>query len=455
MAAESKGRLENDQLKRGRLEDSELKDGRSKNSRSKIDSWKQVQLKSQATGPLKSVKVVDLSRLVAGNTLTMVLADLGADVVKVEPPAGDTLRGWKAAGISTAWKAYSRNKRSLCLDLRRPGANAILMDLVASAQMLVESFRPGTLEKMNLAPDRLLGRNPSLIIVRISGWGQTGPYRDRPGFGTLVEGISGFASMNGFADREPVLPPIYLGDMAAGLYGAMGALAALREVEVNGGRGQIVDVPLLDPLFAFLGPQAANFRLTGTVKPRTGSRSTNSAPRNVYRTADNKWVCLSASTQGMAERLFGAIGRPEMAADARFLTNAARLENVVVLDEIVGEFIGRMTRAECIEFFAAAAVTVAPVYDISDIAGDPHFQDREIVVELPDDETGSIPVHNISPRLSGTPGNFRRPAPCLGKDTDEILGELGYDRAKIAALEADGVVKRRNAAAESGKGGRA
>lgn len=205
------------------------------------------------------------------------------------------------AGISTAWKSYCRNKRSFCLDFRSESAAKILPELAAGAGILVESFRPGTLEKMHLAPETLLSRNPSLVIVRISGWGQDGPYRDRPGFGTLVEGISGFASMNGFADREPVLPPIYLGDMTAGLYGAMGALAALRQVEVNNGKGQVIDLPLLDPLMAILGPQVANYRLTGKVRKRTGSRSTNSAPRNVYRTRDERWVCLSDRISTRAE----------------------------------------------------------------------------------------------------------------------------------------------------------
>jgi crotonobetainyl-CoA:carnitine CoA-transferase CaiB-like acyl-CoA transferase len=402
--------------------------------------FRKVELQERPAGPLLGVRVLDISRLVAGNTLTMVMADLGADVLKVEPPTGDTLRDWKVSGISTAWKAYCRNKRSFCLDFRSEKASHILLELAEHANIFVESFRPGTLEKMKLAPERLLARNPSLVIVRISGWGQDGPYRDRPGFGTLVEGISGFASMNGFADREPVLPPIYLGDMTAGLYGAMGALAALRQVEVNGGKGQVIDLPLLDPLVAILGPQAANYQLTGVVKQRTGSRSTNSAPRNVYRTGDAKWVCLSASTQAMAERLLRAIGRSELLEDPRFATNSARLQHVKELDSIIAGFIATMTQEECVGFFASAAVTVGPVYDIAEICEDSHFQERGVIVELPDTEAGTIPVHNISPRLSDTPGGFYRTAPELGQHTAEVLRDLGYNDDAIAALEMSGAV---------------
>ena len=402
--------------------------------------FSKVQLATGPGGPLHGIRIVDLSRLVAGNTLTMALADLGADVIKVEPPAGDSLREWRVEGIETAWKAYSRNKRSFCLDLRNPASHAILLRLLKKADVLVESFRPGTLERMNLAPQSLLDLNPSLVIARISGWGQDGPYAQRPGFGTLVEGISGFASMNGFADREPVLPPIYLGDMTAGLYGAIGILAALRNVEVNNGRGQVIDIPLLDPLFSILGPQAANYRVTGKVKPRTGSRSTNSAPRNVYRTADLHWVCLSASTQGMAQRLFKSIGRPDLIINPKFANNGSRLKHIEELDGIVSTFIAQHTQEECLQHFQAAGVTVGPVYDMSDIERDEHFHARQIVVELPDDELGTIPVHNISPRLAETPGAFRRAAPHLAEHTREVLTEMGYSSQEIDELIANDIV---------------
>jgi crotonobetainyl-CoA:carnitine CoA-transferase CaiB-like acyl-CoA transferase len=395
---------------------------------------------TSAKCPLDAVRVIDLSRLVAGNTLTMTLADLGADVIKVEPATGDTLRDWKVAGIATAWKAYARNKKSLALDLRHPDGLAIVLKLVEQAQVLVESFRPGTLEKMGLSPDTLHARNPALVIVRISGWGQDGPYSHRPGFGTLVEGMSGFASMNGFADREPVLPPIYLGDMVAGLYGSIGVLTALREVEVNRGKGQVIDLPLLDPLFSILGAQAANYRLTGKVKERTGSRSTNSAPRNAYPTRDGKWVCLSASTQGMTERLLQAIGRPELCADPRFATNAARLHHVEELDQIIGAFIASMSQQECVAYFDERGVTIGPIYDISDIEHDPHFVARGILQEVPDADMGSIPIHNVSPRLMGTPGQLRRAAPEMGQDNLEILRGMGLSDADIAALVQRGVL---------------
>jgi crotonobetainyl-CoA:carnitine CoA-transferase CaiB-like acyl-CoA transferase len=383
-----------------------------------------------AGGALDGVRVLDLSRLVAGNTLTQLLGDFGAEVVKVEPPAGDTLRAWQTKGVSTDWKIYARNKKSLCLDLRKPEAKDLLLRLVPTAAILVESFRPGTLEAMDLAPEKLLKANPKLVIVRVSGWGQDGPYKRRPGFGTLIEGLSGFASMNGFGDREPVLPPMYLADTIAGLNGAAATLVALRAAE-QGGPGQVIDLPLLDPLFVTLGPQAANYRLSGEVKPRTGSRSTNSGPRNAYRCKDGKYVGLSASTQKMAERVFRSIGRPELIDDPKFRVNAERVKHAEELDAIIGAFIAGRTQAENVAFFEKAEVTIGPIYDISQILEDPHVLEREILADYPDADMGSFPMHHVVPRLSGTPGSIRTPAPKLGEHNRELLAELNVNYEEL------------------------
>jgi crotonobetainyl-CoA:carnitine CoA-transferase CaiB-like acyl-CoA transferase len=385
-------------------------------------------------GTLNGVRVLDLSRLFAGNVLTQMLGDFGAEVIKVEPPEGDTLRAWKTEGVSTHWKIYARNKKSLCLNLRDARAIEIIRSLVTSSRIFIESFRPGVLEKMGLGSEILLALNPALVIIRISGWGQTGPYAQRPGFGTVIEGVSGFAAINGFADREPVLPPMYLADGIAGVYGASAAMMALREVEVNGGNGQVIDLSLLDPLFSILGPNAANYRLSGTLKPRTGSRSTNSAPRNAYLCKDGNYVGLSGSIQKMAERLFRSIGRPELVDDPRFRTNASRLKNVEALDAIIGAFIAERTQAENVAFFEAAEVTIGPIYDTAQIMQDPHVIDRELIADYPDPEMGQLPMHHVVPRFLGTPGSIRTPAPALGQHNRELLAEVGIAGADLEAL---------------------
>jgi formyl-CoA transferase len=361
-------------------------------------------------------------------------------VIKIEKPGGDDLRNWTTEGVPIWWQVYGRNKKSVCLDLRAEAGRALLLRLVESAQMLVENFRPGTLERMGLGPEVLHRANPKLVIVRISGWGQSGSWQHRPGFGTLVEAFSGFAAMNGFADRPPVLPAFAMADAFAGLYGALSALTALRAVEVGGGAGQVIDLSLIEPILAMLGPKAAEYRLTGEPSPRMGSRCNIQAPRDVYRTSDGRYVALSTGTQGMAQRLLRAIGGAELAADPRFATNAARLAHRGEIEALVADFIAARSQDEALAFFEAAEITVGQVCDEADLAAHPCIRDREALVELPDRLMGAIPMHNVVPRLSATAGALRTPAPELGQHNAEVAAALGYRPDEIAALIGDGVL---------------
>ncbi len=386
-------------------------------------------------GPLQGIRVLDLSRLVAGNALSHVLADMGAEVVKVEDPRrGDDLRHWKFGGVSTWWKVYSRGKRSIGLNVKSDEGREILLRLVRDAHVLIESFIPGTMEKWGLGPDELLKAAPHLVIARISGWGQTGPYRNRPGFGTLVEAMSGFASLNGYPDRPPTLPPNALADMICGLYGAAGVLAAVRNVEVNGGRGQVIDLSLFDSIFSTIGPDAANYRITGEVAKRSGSRSNISSPRGVYRCKDDRFVAMSAAMQSMFERLLRTIGREDLLGDPRFATNADRLRHSDEIDAVIGAFVERHTRSENLRIFEEAGVTVGPICDIADLVSHPFVLGRESLVEVPDEEAGPLPMHNLVIRMSDTPGRIGPQAPTLGQDSDVLLGQAGFDRAEIERL---------------------
>ncbi len=396
-----------------------------------------------ASVPLEGIRVLDLSRLVSGNMVTHVLADYGAEVIKVERPGvGDDLRNWRADGISTHWKVYCRNKKSISLDLRKPQGRDMLLKLAESADVLVENFKPGTIEKWGFGPDVLWQRNPKMTIVRISGWGQTGPWSHKPGFGSLVEAMSGFAAMNGFGDRPPVLPPLALADMIAGLYGAFSIMVAVREVEQKGGKGQLIDLSLFEPILSVLGPQSAIHAITGEIPERTGSLSSTTAPRNVYKCKDGKFVALSASMQAMSERLMRAIGRPELIDDPRFRTNTDRLAHNHILDPIVAEFMGARTQAECLEIFEAADVTVGAVADVEQLATHPYVCERGSLITLPDVEMkdGRIPMHAAVPRLSGTPAQMRTPAPDIGQHNGEIYGGIGLSSADLEKLKEEGVV---------------
>jgi formyl-CoA transferase len=304
--------------------------------------------------PLQGLRVLDLSRLVAGNMLTLLLADFGADVIKVEDPGtGDGLREWKAGGESLFWKVYARNKRSVTLDLRMPEGRALLLRLADRADVLVESFKFGTMEKMGCGPDVLLRRNPRLVVVRISGFGQTGPYRTRPGFGTLIEAMSGFAAKTGFPRHPPVLPNVALADMVAGTDGAFAVVTAIQARAVHGAAGQVIDLSLLEPLVSIIGPDAAVYQATGQVPVRIGNRLSVSAPRNVYHTLDGRFLAVSASMQPMFERLMASIGHPELVNDPRFRTNSDRVRHVDELDRIIDGFICARTLEDNVRYFEA------------------------------------------------------------------------------------------------------
>ncbi|WP_418318322.1 CaiB/BaiF CoA transferase family protein [Piscinibacter sakaiensis] len=400
-----------------------------------------LQAGATGPGPLAGIRVLDLSRLVAGNMLTLQLADFGADVIKIESPReGDTLRHWCEAlddggSMDAWWRVYGRNKRSAALDLRDPEAMQVLRRLAASAQVLVESFRPGTLEAMGLAPEVLHEANPRLVIVRVSGWGQSGPYRDLPGFGSLIEGFSGFAYKHGSADGAPRLPNIALADMVAGLNGAFATMVALREVEVSGGRGQVVDLSLLEPMLAIMGPDVTAAAATGRVAAPDVKIA---SPRGVYRCSDGRWVAMSGSTDVMARRVLEAIGQGHLIDDPRFATNAARLANDADLDRMIGEAIGRLDLAGCLTLFRSRGVTVGPIYDAAQLLGDDHVIERQSYVVVGEGE-GTV-MHNVTPRLGGTPGSIRSVAPAVGQHTAAVLRDAGVAEPQLRAMAERGAI---------------
>ncbi|MEO1193805.1 MAG: CoA transferase [Pseudomonadota bacterium] len=389
--------------------------------------------------PLEGTRVVDLTRLAAGNMLTHMLADFGAEVIKIERPGvGDDLRRFGKA--HTWWKVYARSKKSLTLNIRSEEGKAVLRKLIAQSDMLVENFVPGTLEAWGLGPEALWEVQPNLIIVRVSGWGQTGPYAKRPGFGSLIEALSGFAAMTGFPDKPPLLPPIALADMVAGLAGFGGAVTALLARETGRAKGQVIDLSLFEPLHAILGPWAANYVATGTVPRREGNSSEVAAPRGVYSCGDGHHIAMSASMQSMWEQLARAMGREELIEDPKYKTNLDRVKHHEELDAIIDAFFAQRTLEENLAFCAEAGLTVGPICDASDLVTHEYIRGRGVLVDVEDADLGSIPMHQVFPRLSETPGQIRRPAPSLGQDTDEILELLGIGPEEAKALAAQKVV---------------
>ena len=391
--------------------------------------------------PLENFKILDLSRLAAGNMVSHMFADFGADVIKVEKPGkGDDLRNWQVNDIAHWWAVYSRNKRSLALNLKEKEGLNLLKELVKSADVFIENFVPGTLEKWGIGPDELSELNKNLIILRISGWGQTGIYKDAPGFGSLVEGMSGFASMTGEEDQKPLLPPLALADMVAGLTGFGAILMALIASKKNQLGGQVIDLSLFEPLFSILGPWAASYKISGKIPPRMGNRSNVAAPRGIYKTKDNKFVSLSASMQSMWEKLAITIGARDLIKDIRFKTNSDRLSNQDDLDDVISKFIKKFDREPLLKKFLQAGITVGPVLDISEIIEHPYVLDREILMEHYNSEYGNILMHQAFPRLSKTPGKIRHSAPSLGGDTDVVLKEIGISEKQIQMLRKNKII---------------
>ena len=404
------------------------------------------------TGPLTGLKVLDLSIIVAGGTASSLLADFGAEVVKVERPgSGDPLRNWGpfADGISLWWKTHSRNKKSITLNMAGPEGQDILKQLARNADVLIEGFRPGAMERWGLGPDDLSEVNPGLVYIRYSGFGQTGPYRDRPGFGTIAECMSGYVAMTGFSDSPPLLPPVPLADELAGVFGAMAGMMALynRDVQTdstaaNGHRrGQVIDVSLFEPLFRLCIPNVTIFDLLGISRERVGNDFTDAAPRSLYQTNEGRWMGLSATSQSTFEGLARAMDMPELLQDPRFKDNASRLENRDALNVVLQGWLGQRAMSQVLDQLVPAGGVVGPVYDAARIADDPHYRDREDILQVDDPQLGPMKMIGVVPKFSRTPGSVTHAGPTLGEHNLDIYGSwLGLGEEEIGGLHARGTV---------------
>ncbi|MEK7444456.1 MAG: CoA transferase [candidate division NC10 bacterium] len=390
------------------------------------------------SGPmaLSGIRVADISNFLAAPMASMFLGDYGAEVVKVEHPSrGDEMRFWgeNKKGVGLYYKVINRNKKSVTADLRTPIGVEIVKRLVRTADVVIENYRPGTLEKWGLGYDVLSEVNPRLVMLRITGFGQTGPYSHKPGFGTLAEAFAGAAHITGFPDRPPLLPAFGLGDSTAGLAGAFLTMVALFERERHGGRGQVVEFAIYEPLLTLLGPQVVNYDQLGLVQERSGSRLPFTAPRNTYRTRDGKWVAIAGSAQSIFERICRALERPELIADPRFRDNRIRMENAAELDAELQSAIERFDLDALIRRFEQHEAAVAPVNTVAQIFADPHYAARQNITAVPDEELGGpLRMQNVVGNFSRTPGAIRRAGPRLGEHNREVLvEELGFSEAEL------------------------
>jgi len=398
----------------------------------------------QTTQPaLQGIRVLEMGTLIAGPFAARILGDFGAEVIKIEPPVhGDPHREWGAMTDKGAlwFPIQARNKRSVTVDLRTSEGQAIIRRLARECDILIENFRPGSLEKWHLGPDVLREENPRLIMVRISGFGQTGPYRARPGFGNIAEAMGGIRYITGFPDRPPVRVGMSLADHVAALYAVVGALTALHSRQMTG-TGQVVDVALTEGIFSLLQDALPQYTTLGAIQERTGNDLFKTAPSNVYQTKDGVWMAISGNNNSIFVRLMKAIGRPDLHEDPRLQTNPGRAEHARTLDAAIGEWAKEHTSADVSAILEAAEVPFGPVYSIADIANDPQYQAREMILDIPHPLFGSIAMPGIVPKLSDTPGEVKWPAPPLGADTAAVLrGLAGVDDDELARLRAVGVI---------------
>jgi crotonobetainyl-CoA:carnitine CoA-transferase CaiB-like acyl-CoA transferase len=392
--------------------------------------------------PLADVRVLDIASFMAAPMAAMWLGDFGADVIKVEHPKGDMMRTWgnAKAGVPLFWKVVGRNKRSVTLDLHQPRGQELLRELVAKVDVLVENFRPGTLARWSLDYESLREVNPRLVMLSISAFGQTGPYSERAGFGTLAEAMSGYASITGQPDGPPTLPGFGLADSVTGLCGAYATLVALHERD-RSGAGQWIDLAIYEPMLTMLGHLFIEYDQLGIVAQRLGSRLPFASPRNAFKTRDGDWVAMSCSAQSVFERACRAIGRQDLISDPRFRDNAARTQNSQAIDDEFEAWIGARPTAEVLSVLNDAGAAIAPIYDIRDVFADGHFQARDNLTEISDEELGPIRMQNVIPKLSRTPGAIAHAGPRLGEHTDTVLRELlSVPPEEIESLRADGVI---------------
>jgi len=393
-------------------------------------------------GALAGLRVIDVSTLFAGPLAATMLGDFGADVIKVEHPSrGDPARshGQAKNGIGLWWKMLSRNKRCVTLYLGDPRGAEIFLTLARDADVVIENFRPGTLERWGVGPEQLHAVNPGLVLARVTGFGQFGPLSARPGFGTLAESMSGFAHITGQADGPPTLPPFGLADGITALTAAFAVMTALRARERTG-HGQVIDLAILEPILTILGPQPTVYDQLGVVQGRTGNRSVNNAPRNTYLTADGRWLAISTSAQPVAERVMRLVGRPELIDEPWFATGRERAEHADELDDAVGSWIAARSGAEVIAAFEAADAAVAPIYDVADVMHDPQYAALGSIATVEDPDLGPIKMQNVLFRLSDTPGAIRSTGAALGAHNDEVYGALGIGAERLAELRREGVV---------------